>query len=287
MHLDEWVDREARLAKPREHLVLAVQLQAIGRAHRVEPCAEGALGGEPRVELPQAAGRGVAGVGEGGLALGGAGLVELREGLERQVHLAAHLHARGRRADARAHHQGHGLDGADVAGDVLPHLAVPARGAGDQLAVLVRERHRQAVDLGLHHVVHLLAGHALLVEHRLQAAVPLTQLVLTTGVGQAEHGLQVPVRLESLRWLRAHALGGGIGGDQFGVRRLQGLELAHPLVVHRIVHRRVVQHVVPVRCIADETAQLRRPRDGGLGRAQGASPFPGAAPAAEAMPGNR
>ena len=49
------------------------------------------------------------------------------------------------------------LERADVGGDILAFRAVAARRGRDQLAVLVAQRHRQAVDLGLggkrHHLV--------------------------------------------------------------------------------------------------------------------------------------
>ena len=253
---DEGVHREARLAQPRQHVLVAHGTDSVGGAHRIEPGAQRALRREAGVELPQAARGGVAGVRERGQPLGRPGLVELREGLEGQVHLAPHLHALRRGADAVAQHQGHGHDGADVGGDVLAHLAVTARGAHREAPVLIGEGDGQAVDLGLHHVAHGAPGHALLLEHRGEAAVPLAQFLIATGVRQAEHRLQVTMGREPAGRLRPHALGGRIGGHQVGVRGLDLLQFAHPRVVDGVVHRGVVPHVVPVRRIADEAAQL-------------------------------
>src|SRR5699024_9238184 len=131
--------------------------------------------------LAQAAGGRVAGVGEGGEpAGGGEGLPLLVEGapsaalagfpagagfgdgpfaqLDLEVvepfevrggheHLSAHLDQRGVAAAAEALRDAVDLQRVD--GDVLAGAAVAAGGRGDQLAVLVAEVDRQAVDLQL------------------------------------------------------------------------------------------------------------------------------------------
>ena len=106
--------------------------------------AEGAAGGDPRVELAEGAGGGVARVGEGAAGLGLAGVQGLEVGVG-HVDLAADLED-GRGAVKGAGDVG---DGAGVGGDVLAGLAVAAGGGGDEAAGLVAEREREAVDLRL------------------------------------------------------------------------------------------------------------------------------------------
>ena len=127
------------------------ELDALDVAHPVEPGGERPRGRHPRVELAQRAGGGVARVGEGGLAGRHALLVQLREGGQRQVDLAPHLDRRGKGAASASMASGTVRDGAQVGGHVLADLAVAPRGPDRQPAVLVAQRHGQAVDLGLEH----------------------------------------------------------------------------------------------------------------------------------------
>ena len=120
VHLDVAVHPEAVLAQPFERRRLGGELDAVHRAHAVGPHRERASRGEPRVELADRAGGGVARVGEGGLARLRALLVQPGKGGNRHVHLAAHLE-QGRSA---LHPEGDRPDRAEVLGDLLPHLPV-------------------------------------------------------------------------------------------------------------------------------------------------------------------
>ena len=94
---DVRVDPEARRAQPRQHRRLRGQVEALRVAHPVAPDREGPLGRGRGIELAQAAGGGVARVGEGRQAGLGPGGVELGERGQGQVDLPAHLHHRRRR----------------------------------------------------------------------------------------------------------------------------------------------------------------------------------------------
>ena len=236
---DVGVHPEARAAQPFEDGRLRGQLEALDVAHPVAPDRQGPRGRGRRVELPQAAGSGIARVGEGRQARLGAAGVELRERGQGQVDLAAHLDHRGRPlALRRAEHLRDGPDRAQVGGDVLADHPVPARGALHEAAVLVGERDREAVDLRLHPEAHLARSEPLLLHDRAGAPVPGGQLLGAAGVGQAEHRPPVPHRGEPLRRSGAHALGGRVGREQLGVLGLERLQLAHPPVVDRVVDRR-------------------------------------------------
>gem|GEM_PF-6871041 len=111
--------------------------------------AQGAAGGDARVELAQGPGGGVAGVGEdlaALLLLAGVQGVEILLGDD---HLAADLEQRGQRVRLAHEAQGHVLHRAQVLGHLLAHFAVAAGGGGDQPAALIDDLHGQAVELGV------------------------------------------------------------------------------------------------------------------------------------------
>jgi hypothetical protein len=65
--------------------------------------------------------------------------------------------------------------------------------------------------------------------------------------------------LEPLEGLAAHALGGGVGGDELGVLGLEALELVVEGVVLGVGDLRRVLHVVAPVVVADLLAQLLDP----------------------------
>ena len=81
-------------------------------------------------------------------------------------------------------------------GHVLADLAVAARGAAHEHAVLVDERDRQPVDLRLGHEADLAHLDALARQVALAALDPGRQLLLVAGVGEREHRLEVADLLE-------------------------------------------------------------------------------------------
>jgi len=66
----------------------------------------------------------------------------------------------------------------------------------------------------------------------------------------------VGVRLEPRRGAGTHPLRWGVGGHQIGVSHLDRLKLAQPVVIYRIIHCRIIQHVIPVRGVTDEPTQF-------------------------------
>ena len=141
------VDPEAHLPEQGQDLGLGA-----GRTGRVQLVHEGLQAparGDRGVELAHRPRRGVARVGVGLLAVLLELLVEGREARLGHVHLAAHLELARHAVGDAAETDRHRADGAHVGGDVLALDTVAAGRPGDQLAVPVGERHRQAVDLQL------------------------------------------------------------------------------------------------------------------------------------------
>src|SRR4051794_7953542 len=99
-----------------------------------------------RISLADAAGGGVARIGEERLAAFRALLVHSTEIVFEQDHFAAYLENLRRRI---AQFQWHGADGADVGGDVLAGLAVTAGGGRSQDAFFVNQLDRETVELRL------------------------------------------------------------------------------------------------------------------------------------------
>ena len=147
---DQRADRQAPFAQLSEHFGMRRRHRpALDRAERVGIERQRPLRGDARIELAQAAGRAVARIDQRlDLAVRGARLlVVFLERGARHVDLAAHFqHARPALA---AQPQRNRLDRAQVGGDVLAGLAVAARRAAHEHAVLVAQADRQAVELGL------------------------------------------------------------------------------------------------------------------------------------------
>ena len=249
------VHAEAVLAQPLERLVVGLEREPLRGAHAVAPHRQRPRGRELRVELADRAGGRVARVGEGGLARLGALLVELGERCQRQVDLAAHLDQRRRVVDA----QRYGADRAQVLGHVLAHLAVAARGPAHEHAVLVDQRDRQAVDLGLGHEAHVAHRHVLAGQVALAAQHPGGQLLLVARVGQRQHRRQVRHLGELVERLGAHALGGRVGRHELGVLGLEVAQLVQQRVVDVVAHLGVVEDVVAVVVMVELAPQLGGP----------------------------
>ena len=138
---------------------------ALGKLEVKDGDVQPALRRDLRVELAERAGGGVAGIGEGLLAVFLALGVERGKDLLGHVDLAAHDQAR----QLLRQRHGNGLDRAQIFRHVLAHAAVAARRAADEHAVAVLERDGQAVHLRLHAVLDVveLLAHLLVEVHDL------------------------------------------------------------------------------------------------------------------------
>ena len=241
------VDAEPVGAQPAERLPVRGERQPLGDADLVAPDRQRPFGSERGVELAHGAGRGVAGVHERREPLLGAALVERGEVAQGHVQLAPHLQQRGRILDV----QGNRADGAQVVGDVLPHLPVPAGGAAHEHPVAVDEADGQAVDLRLDHVGEARLGRPFAGEVVAHTLDPRAELLGRAGVGEREHGLQVGDLLQPADRGAPHPLRGRVGGAQLGVRVLQRGELGEQRVVGVVADDGVVEHVVAVRVVLD------------------------------------
>ena len=228
--------------------------------------AERPLGGVPRVELADDAGRGVARVDEDLLVLRAAfdqlslPLVERREVVEPHEDLAANFEDR----------RGHALellrDGADRphrVGHVLAGLAVAARRRLDERAALVAQVDREAVELHLGGIGdrRVVVGEA---ERLPDARVELLGAGRRrVGLGvDREHRHGVANRHQPLEDGADHALRRRVGRQQLRVLGLDRLQLLEQRVVVGVGDDRRVEHVVAVRVLAQLAAQGVRARCG-------------------------
>jgi hypothetical protein len=237
---------------------LAGRLEPAPRADPVHHQVQRPGRADPRILLPQAAGRRAARVGERPLAGRVERRVQLAEALDREVDLAPDLH--------ELRHVGAGQplrylpDRADVGGHLLAGPAVAPGGRPDQPAVLVGEVDREAVDLGLAQVGHRAARVAL------DPLRPAGQVVQVEHVVQAEHPLGVLDRGEQRRIRPTHPLGRRLRGAQRRIVLLQLLQLAHHRVVLGVGDRRRVEDVVPVLIVVDLRAHRGMPLQRAGGR---------------------
>ena len=206
------------------------------------------VGGDLRVQLAQAAGRGVARVGEGLAAdFQLRGVEPLETGLGHE-HFAAHF--QGRRPAAAVQLERDVAHGAHVDADVFAGGAVAARGAAHQHAVLIEQADRQAIELGFAAVFHRRAGAEQIAGRQVQAfghpTVELAHVGFFEGVAEAEHRHFVTHLGERRQRRAADPLGRRVAGDQVGIGRFEGLELVEQPVVLGVRNARLVQHVVAI-----------------------------------------
>ena len=143
--------RFVRLKPPAFDLAERFGLRLRKRLRNLAPAVCGkpqrSCGGDGRVQLPQAAGRGIPRIGKplcpGSFLL----RIEIQEVRIGHVDLAAHL--QDRRPAPALQCAGNIRDGHDVGGHILAFDPVAARGGTHQFALLITERAGQAIDLGL------------------------------------------------------------------------------------------------------------------------------------------
>jgi hypothetical protein len=283
VQLDLAVDPEAVGAQPVERLPVGVELDSVHGADAVAPHRQRPRGGELGIQLADRAGGRVARVGVRRLAGLRALLVEPHERGQREVDLPAHLEQGRRVVDAQRYR----TDRAQVLRDLLADLAVAARRAAHQHAVLVDERDGEAVDLRLGHEAHVAHLHALASQVALRAQHPGGQLLLVAGVGQRQHRLQVAHLLELVERLRADALRRRVGRAQLGVLGLEVAQLVEQRVVVGVRDLGVVEDVVAVVVVLERPPQLGRPALGGrahTSRAAGSSSASRSKPASSSTP---
>ena len=266
------VDAKAGTAQPVQKLTLAVDVQRIGIGNGVDKGSQVAARRDLGVLLAQAAGGGVARVGEGVAALGIGLVVQTHKAALGHVDLAAHLNGAlavgthvGERRLGQVH--GHILDGAHVERHILTRCTVTARGRAYKGAVLVGKGHAQAVDLKLAGI-----GDAAGTEGILGALEPRVKFVQVHGIVHGIHACHVRDRRKLLAHVSAHALGIAVGRHQVGIGRLDLLQLNEHFVEGGVRDLGRVEHVVAIGVVIELVAQLGRARGGlgmGVGRCSG------------------
>ena len=244
--------------RPQERSASSVSNSLGGRepgavADAVEEDGQRPGGADPRVELAQRTGRGVARVGEGRRARFLALPVESREVARAHDHLAAHLEVGGgRQRPVGAQAQRQRADGPEVRADLLAGRPVAAGRAGDEAPCLVDHLDGETVELRLERRSGSGSSRA---EEAPDALVELGELLDREGVLQAEHRHPVAHRGERAGRGRPDAPGRRVGRRQFGVGRLELQQFAQQAVVGRVGDLGVVEDVVAVVVLLDGGAQ--------------------------------
>ena len=254
------VDAKAGATQPIEELALAVDVQRVGIGDGVDKGGQIAARRDLGVFLAQAAGGGVARVGEGVAALGIGLVVQAHKAALGHIDLAAHLNgalAVGAHVDKRWLGQVHGhiLDGAHVERHVLARGAIATCGRTYEGAVLVGKGHAQAVDLELAGI-----GDATGAERILGALEPRVELIQVHGIVHGIHACHVRDRRKLLAHVATYALSIAVGRHQVGVGRLDFLQLNEHFVKGGVRDLGRIEHVVAIGVVIELVAQLGRTR---------------------------
>ena len=218
------------------------------RADLVAEHREVARRGDARVLLAQAAGRGVAGVGEQSFARRALTPVELLERRERHEHLAPHLELRRHPLPLEA--IGYRRDRAEILGDVLARAAVAARRPDGEATLLVLQGDGEAVELGLGDEAQR-AGH-----QPLDARAPRDQLVARERVVERQHRGAVLDGRKRRHRSTTGPLCGRIRSDQLRVRALQLAQLLDERVELGVGNLGRVEDEVLLVVVFDQLPQL-------------------------------
>ena len=242
-HLGQRIGLKAAMLEPFDHAGLRVGRHLAHLAPGISEEAERPRRRDRRVVLPQRAGRGVARIGKelpAGLRLLA---VEREEGGFGHVDFAAHL-AHRRHAFAFEPLR-NVLQRFHIGGDVLALGAVAARRAGDQRAVLVAQRHRQAVDLRLGGKRDLLVLRQ--TQKAADAADEIDDVLFGKRVVERQHRHRVPDLGEARRRRRADPLRQAFQRAQLRKARLDRVVALAQRVIGRIGNgRRVLLIIAPV-----------------------------------------
>ena len=251
-HLELRGDREAPLAQALGQVPVRGEARVLLDATEpVEEDGQRTRCGDPGVELAQPSRRGVARIRVDLLARLPLSLVQALEARTGHVHLAPDFEHP--RMSVSPHAQGHRGNRAQVSGHVLAALAVAACRASFEAPVAVDEARREAVELRLERVLHLLDFEAFA-----HPPVEVAQLLLAESVAEREHGRGVHDFREPRERRRAHPLGRGVGTPEARMRFLQRHELAHQAIVLGVRNLGVVEDVVAVVVVLDAFAKLGR-----------------------------
>jgi len=239
------------------------QFAAVHDAHRIGEEAQLALRSDRRVQLAQRTGGTVAGIGQGLLAMRAGPFVEGLEIPAQHDDFAAHF--QHLRPAAATQLQRDRADRAHVGGHVLAGLAVAARGALHEHAMLVAQADRQAIELGLGGKQRVAAVQRLLdapheLGHFAETVAIIVRLAfghrLFEGIAQRQHRQRMAHFGEAAGGAGTDAAGRRIRHGQVRMRGFQCLQLAHHAIVIGVGNLRVVEHVVAVVGLLDPRAQL-------------------------------
>ncbi len=132
-----------------------------------------------------------------------------------------------------------------IGGDIFALGAVAARRAGDELAVLVAQRHRQAVDLRLGGEYDLLVLRQ--AQKAADAADEIDDVLLGKGIVERQHRHRMPHFGEARRRRRADPLGQACQRAQLRKARFDRVVALAQRVIGRVRHgRRIVLVIAPV-----------------------------------------
>ena len=198
------------------------------------------------IQLAQRPGGSITGVGKEGFTLG------LLPGVQRLKAALRHEHFTPDDEPCRGTLQRHGdgRNGLEVLRYILTDHAVTTGRATDKNTVFVLQRHRQTVDLRLHGKCGI--GVDLKGFHE-----KFPQFFGRKYILQAHqrHGMFHFFKLAQC--LTAHTLGGRIRHGKLRIRCFQHFQLPQKVVIFKVRHGGIIQHIIPVICVIEKLRQLQ------------------------------
>ena len=177
---------------------------ALYHTYRISGEGERSLRRNARIQLTKTTGRCVTGIDEH-LFIGVSGLrIHALEGISRNHHLASHLKIG--RDIVTCQDQGHILNGAHVAGNVLARCAITAGRRQHQRALLVHDTDGNTVEFGLTAISDVGDPKALC-----HPSMEIAQIFSRKGVIQRQHRQSMLDRFKLRQGRRTHSLRGGVG----------------------------------------------------------------------------
>ena len=238
-------DLEMQIPQVPEGLAVGLKFHTLRQLDIENQNIQSPFGSNLGVQLPQRAGSCISGVGEKGLPFCLLLFVELAEALLGHEHLSPHNQPG--RSIGNGH--GNGRDGFQVFRHILPHHAVTPGRAPDKQAIFIFQGNGKAVYLRLHGK----GGSRVLFQNFRKK---ILQLLHGKHILQAHKGHGMGDFLKLAQSRASYPLGRAIRLLPLGVLGLQGFQLPQKLIVFKVLHLGIVQHIVLVARLVQQAGQL-------------------------------
>ena len=197
------------------------------------------------VQLPKGSCRGISGIGKQWLSFLFLALVKLFKALFGHEHFTAY------NQPCRRIFQGHrnGFDGFQVFCYIFTNIAVATGGTPGKNSIDIFQRNRQSIHLRFHGKL----GIRLQITGFIQE---FRQFFHTENVLKAHQRYRMGHLFKLAQRFTAYTPGGRILPDEFRMGLLQILQFSEKLIVFKIMHLGIIQHIIPIICFFQQIDQF-------------------------------